>query len=132
MVETDGKRALIRFPSESQDESIRLGKAQMAEATKHVDAWAFAREGLMAEKDGKVDVLTVDFWAKGMAKPATLIQKFEPYAKNKHFRLLGDPFVLVDGVPQKADTAKDLLKVISRGISQHSQAQAQWNAWHSK
>src|SRR4051812_12591641 len=71
VVEEHGQRTLDRFEAKTQEEAIAKGKAAMVEHSKTADAWAFAREGLLTEETGKTDILVVDFWAKGMAKPVT-------------------------------------------------------------
>jgi len=52
IVERQGQRQLFRFEAETQDAAIAKGKATVAEATDSVDAWAFAREGLLPKVRG--------------------------------------------------------------------------------
>lgn len=132
IVEKDGKRYLSRFEAATEMEAIDKGKAAMAEATKTADAWAFARENLMPEGGRKIDVFSVTFWCKGMDSPAVLIQRFEPFAKNGTFKLIGEPMVVIGGVEQKPEEVKELLQVVRQGVSQHPKAGSLWDGWHLK
>ncbi|MEO7418462.1 MAG: hypothetical protein ABI163_15485 [Thermoanaerobaculia bacterium] len=138
IVERGKKRELIRFEADTQEAAIGKGKAMMAELGTSVDAWAFARDGLLRDPEtgGAVDVLIIDFWAKGMESPANLIQRYEPFAKRrkfrlfgKEFRLLGEPMVSIDGVALQPRDSKPLLEVILRGIQQHSKVAPLWSNW---
>jgi hypothetical protein len=130
MVERNGQREIMRFEADTQEEAIAHGKAKMATLSGDVDVWAFAREGLFNEKEGKVDVISVHIGVKGSAQRITLIQRFEPYAKRNHFRLIGDPEVVIDGNLQDPTKVKDLLVSVRRGVSQHSKADSLWDGWH--
>lgn len=130
IVERSGQRETMRFEATTQQEAIAQGKAKMATLGGDVDEWAFAREGLFDERGGKVDVISIDIGAKGSAQRITLIQRFEPYAKRKHFRLLGDPEVVIDGNLQDSAKVKDLLAIVRRGVSQHSKVASLWDSWH--
>jgi hypothetical protein len=104
----------------------------MMDASKSADAWAFVREGLMPERGAKVDVLVVDFWAKGMPAPVTIIQRFEPYSTNEKFKIIGQPEIVIDGVMQSTEQAKDLFQRIEQGISQHPKVKHLWKDWRAK
>jgi hypothetical protein len=132
VIETNGNRTLSRFEAETQEVAIARGKSAMMDASKSADAWAFVREGLMPEGGVKVDVLVVDFWAKGMSAPVTIIQRFEPYSTNKKFKIMGEPKVVIDGVMQSTEKAKDLVQRIEQGISQHPKVKDLWKGWRSK
>jgi len=132
VIEKDGKRTLVRFEADTQAKAIDKGKASMAAATKTADAWALAREDLMPEGGGKIEVFSVTFWSKGMESPAVLIQRFEPLAKNGTFKLIGEPKVVIRGVVQKPEQAKELLRAVRQGVSQHPQAARLWDSWHSR
>jgi len=59
------------------------------------------------------------------------MQRFEPYAKRQHFRLLGDPETTVDGVIIRDTlTAREVCEKIRRGVAEHSEVAALWDAWH--
>jgi len=66
IVEKTSQRQLLRFEAQTQEQAIAEGKAALAQRQGQLDAWAFGREGLLSGGTGKVDVLTVDAWAKGM------------------------------------------------------------------
>jgi hypothetical protein len=130
MVEQNGQREIMRFGADTQEEAIAHGKAKMATLSGDVDEWAFAREGLFNEKQGKVDVIGVDTGVKGSTQRITLIQRFERYAKRNHFRLLGEPEIVIDGNLQGSTKVKDLLGTVRRGVSQHSKVAPLWDGWH--
>jgi hypothetical protein len=130
LVERNGQREIMRFEADTQEEAIAPGKAEMATLSRDVDEWAFAREGLFNQKEGKVDVISIDIGVKGNTQRITLIQRFEPYAKRNHFRLLGDPEVVIDGHLQDSTKVKGLLVSVRRGVSQHSKVAPLWDGWH--
>ena len=114
----------------------------MAEATNTSDVWAFAREGLVpveafagyppeinSKENPKVDVLTIEFWAKGMTNPAVILQRYEPFSNHGKFILIGEPILVIDGVMRPSDETKDSLKLLNEGISQHKTASGMWNGW---
>ena len=82
IIEVSGERHLHRFEAATQEQAIAAGKAAMHDAMPTADAWAFARDGRL-DRDGRVtDVVSVDFWAKGMTKPVTVIQKYKAPSKS--------------------------------------------------
>ena len=129
ITETKDGRNLHRFEAETQEDAIAKGKAYVKSLGPDVVAWAFAREGLIANKTGKVDVISVDVWAKGMDKPITLIQRFEPYSRRRHFQVIGKPDVLINSVAQDPKTMEGILDTIEKGILQHSKVQPLWAEW---
>ncbi len=100
----------------------------MPQWTATSDAWAFAREGSFREGQERTDVLVIDFWAKGMKEPVTLIQKFERYTKHGRFKILGEPMVSLGGkvLPTFTDSARAQLR---RGIQHHSHVAPLWDTW---
>jgi hypothetical protein len=130
MLERDGKREVMRFEADTQEEAILRGKAKMAALGEVFDCWAFAREGLLNEKGNKIDVISVDIGVKGTKSQVTIIQRFEPHAKTKHFRFLGDPEIVIDGAVQDSRNVKGILESIRRGVSQHSKVAPLWDGWH--
>ena len=80
---------------------------------------------------GKVDVLTVDAWAKGMTRPITFVQRFSPYSSGA-FRIKGDPIVIVDGKALGGAEAAQLVKRLYDGVCQHPKAGQLWQEWRSK
>ncbi len=116
VVEVNGERSLQRFEAETQEEAIAAGKAAMQSATTTAEGWALARGGCL-DRDGRtIDVLSVDFWAKGMTKPAIILQEYQPPARSDRFRLLGDPVLEIGGVAQSQVAAKTVLHQVQTGI----------------
>ncbi len=130
VVELNGQRRLLRFEAATQEQAIAQGKSAMQTYTTTADAWAFARDGLFERDRGhKVDVLSVDFWSKGMPKPVTLIQEYEPFAKSGRFRIVGDPLLVVEGKVQTAAAVADVLAQVRAGVRSHSKVARLWDSW---
>ena len=129
VVEARGERHLQRFGAATQADAIATGKLAMRNATSTSDAWAFARDGAIVEGGDRVDVLTVEFWGRGMNDPAVLLQKYRPAATQEGFRLLGDPVLVIDGSVQSSDLITAVLKVVAAGIQSHKQAAGRWDGW---
>ena len=94
-----------------------------------MDAWAFARQGVITEGEGGVDVLSVDAWAKGMARPITFVQPFSPYSSGV-FRIRGSAMAVVDGKALKGAEADRLVKKLYEGAPQRPKAAPLWREWH--
>jgi hypothetical protein len=122
-------RELMRFEAATQQEAVANGKAAMAAAKAHSDAWAFAREGLFPRDGKKVDVFVVDCWAKGMSAPISFIQQFEPFAARRRFRIIGEPMLVVDGEMQSPAAALPVLKRLREGIHSHPKVASLWSSW---
>ena len=131
VVEKNGQRQLLRFEAQTQQQAIAEGKTTLANRQAQLDAWAFGREGLMPEGTGKVDVLTVDAWAKGMARPITFVQRFSPYSSGA-FRIKGDAMVVVDGKVLEGPKAARLVSRLYDGVLQHPKAGQLWQGWRVK
>lgn len=129
VVERDGKRELIRFEADSQEAAIAEGKAAMARLGDSVEAWAFARDGLLREGGRPVDVITVDFWSKGMKAPGSIVQRYEPFANRGKFKIIGEPMVTVGGVEQQEEDSKQSVSVLLLGIQAHSEVKSLWPSW---
>src|SRR5262245_1383542 len=109
IVEKDGQRQVLRFEAATQEQAIATGTATLARRQADVQAWACAREGLMRDASGKVDVLTVDAWTKGMPRPISFVQRFTPAATGA-FRVTGNATVIVDGKALTDAEAAGLVK----------------------
>ncbi len=131
VVETGGQRQLLRFQAQTQEQSIAEGKATLTKRQGQLDAWAFVREGLMPDGTGKVDVLTVDAWARGMTRPITFVQKFSPYSSGA-FRIKGDAIVIVNGKLVEGAEATGLGRRLYEGVSQHPKAGQLWRGWRDQ
>lgn len=128
-VQKGAERELVRFEAPTQEKAVAGGKAAMADARSHSDAWAFAREGLFPREGKKVDVLVVDCWAKGMSAPATFVQQFEPYAARQRFRIVGEPLLMLDGEAQGATLTLPVLEKLREGIHSHPMVGSLWGSW---
>jgi len=128
MVEVSGERHLQRFEAATQEQAIAAGKAAMQRVLSTGAVWAFARDGRFSRDGRSVDVISVDFWGKGMTEPATVVQEYQPAAHPGGFRLLGEPLLVIDGVAQSPATARVVLAQIRSGIQSHSKASALWNS----
>jgi hypothetical protein len=131
VVEKNGQRQLLRFEAQTQEQAIADGKATLARRQGEFDAWAFGREGLMAEARGKVDVLTVDAWARGMTRPVTFVQRLDRNSSGA-FRIKGDPIVVVDGKALEGAEATRLTERLHEGVRQHPKAGQLWQKWRGE
>ncbi len=130
IVEKGGQRQVLRFEAPTQERAIAEGKATLARRQADTDAWAFAREGLMRDKTGKVDVFTVDAWAKGMTRPVSFVQRFSPPSSGA-FRIKGDALVIVDGKVVEGAEAARLVKRLYEGAQRHPKAGQLWQGWRA-
>lgn len=129
VVQQSGQRHLQAFEAPTQEEAIAAGKHAMRSQSDSVEAWAFAREGSFREGKDTTDVIVIDFWAKGMTAPLTVIQRFERFTKRGRFKLLGEPMLTIGG--QLASLPPGTVDAQLRpGINQHSKVSALWNTWH--
>src|SRR4051812_49022330 len=86
VVQRGEKRDVIRFASSNMEEAVHQAELAMKKATADADGFAFITEGRVNSAEGKTDVFLVHFWQKGMSQPGSLVQKFEPYSKQKTFK----------------------------------------------
>ena len=121
----------MRFEADTQEEAIASGKAAMRQASRDAAAWAFAREGAWrpGEADEPQDVVTVDFWARGMPRPGTLVQPFERYTRAGRFRVLDRAVLVADGEILEADEARPALDAIDAGVVAHPNVAELWPTW---
>ena len=127
-----GQRRLTRFEAATQEAAILRGKATMAADTES-DAWAFAREGATRGLGGgpPQDVLLVDFWARGMAAPLTLIQPFERIGPGRPFRLVGTPRIVEASGRQLAEAQAAAVRAgVLQGVETHPKVAPLWPTWH--
>jgi hypothetical protein len=134
VVERSGQRHLARFEAATQEAAIARGKAAMA-ADNESEAWAFAREGTWRAKNDapSQDVLVVSFWARGMQRPASLVQPFRRAVDSAHpFQLIGAPWVLgADGHQLSDVQAEAARKLLLQGAMSHSAVAPLWATWQS-
>jgi len=132
IIESGGRRQLTRFEGESQEAAIERGKQATRKATDTADAWAFAREGLMPRGGYKVDVLVVEFWARGMTQPALLLQQFSPLKQGQSFRLIDDSQVAISGQILDLVDARPVLEQVRNGVESHAKVAPLWAGWHAR
>ena len=131
MIEKSGYRQLLRFQADTQEQAIADGKATLAKRQADLDAWAFGREGLMQEGLAKVDVLTIDAWGKGMARPSpssrsSLLPRPEPFGSS------AIRSIFVDGKAVEGAEAARLLKTLGDGVRQHPKVGQLIESWRVK
>ncbi len=131
VVEKNGQRQLLRFEAQTQEQAIAEGRATLTNRQAELDAWALGREGLMPEGTGRVDVLTVDAWAQGMARPITFVQRFSPFSSGA-FGIKGDAMVVVDGKALGGTEAARVVRRLYDGVRQHPKAGQLWQGWRAK
>jgi hypothetical protein len=132
IIQTGGEREVIAFESDSQAESIELGKASFQDYKERVEFWSFAREGLLSYvgSDGpKVDVLTVSVWGQGLDEPLMLRQRFNSNAKGG-FKLVGPIEVAIHGLIPPEPTSSALRLTALQGVEQHPHGEL-WAMWTS-
>jgi hypothetical protein len=128
MIEKAGKRELIRFEADSQEQAITKAKAWIAANEASIDFWVFAREGQFKEKGKFVDVLTIEAKSRPMSDSIVFVQRFQPFHKGK-FRLIGEPSVSIKGQIVNETEAKRLRKLLIDGVSTHPHASPLWKQW---
>lgn len=131
VVEISDDRQLIRFEAGTQAESIKQGKAYLADPAPTTDAWVFAREGQYEEEGRYIHVLTIEAKAKETEAAIIFFQRFQPFAEGK-FRLLGSPMVVVDGEIIADSEADPLLAQLHQGIQSHEGVVPLWPEWVSE
>lgn len=130
---------LMRFEAESQELAIKGGRAALAKKQSTLDAWAFAREGLMdgrafelgevaSSEAGKVDVLAVDAWSHEMQDAITVIQAYQPFATGQ-FRVVGAALIVADGQTLEGARAERLRKLVYAGVRKHEKVAPMWKQW---
>jgi hypothetical protein len=127
---TDGRR-VINFASDTQQEAVAKGWASLDEARSNQVWWAFGREGIYREPDGKgTDVLTVSVWLPHMSHHYSITQRFGRDGDQELF-LIGEPELL----EHKTDLAEPVARwdqpALARGIASHPQG-SRWAQWRSQ
>jgi hypothetical protein len=132
---------LLRFEAESQELAIQGGRAALAKQQSTLDAWAFAREGLMDERafaledvksseQGKVDVLAIDAWSYEMKEPVTVIQAYQPLACGQ-FKVRGEVLIVLSGKSVEGAKAKKMRAHVYDGVMKHEKVGPLWPGWRT-
>lgn len=127
---TDGRR-VIDFESDTQQEAVAKGWGSLNEAKSSELWWAFGREGIYREPDGRgTDVLTVSVWLPCMSHHYSITQRFGR-GGDQELYLIGEPVLL----GHKADLAEPVARwdhpSLARGIASHPQG-SRWAEWRSQ
>ena len=112
-----GRRATAdRYEAATPAEAIEKAKGDYAINSATNDAWAFAREGAyrLVDSEEARDVITVDFWSKGMPYVASLMQRFTRAGAAGRFHLDVVPNVVDNGAPLDADERDVFLNMVLR------------------
>jgi len=127
----DGARHSTQYEAATPAEAIEKAKGDYAINSATRDAWAFAREGSDQHVDSEEarDVITVDFWSKGMPYVASLMQRFHRGVGRRRVHLYGVPSIIDDG--KLLDPTEGALMVdrVRQGISDHPEAERLWRYW---
>ena len=118
-----------RCGAATADDAITQGRATVRAATSTADAWAFAYDAQTVISGQRSRAIHVEFWAKGMAGPAALIQPYDPMSDSAKFKIIGDPIIERDGIRPPRDALTRLLESIRKGIASHPKVSALWNSW---
>ncbi|HEX6041465.1 hypothetical protein [Longimicrobium sp.] len=132
LVDDGGTRELMRFELETQDQAIAEGKRAVDSLAGRVDAWAFAREGLLRMLQGTEStqhVLAVEFGRREGEGRYAVIQPYRPAADPAGFGLQGAPMVLRDGQVVGAEDAERVMRSVRGGIGDHPAAAPLWDPW---
>lgn len=128
VLEGDEGRQVIDFESETQEEAVSNGWASLDEAKSKKVAWAFGREGLYREPDGKaIDVLIVTVWMPGMSEHYSVLQRFER-RESQAIYLFGTSELLMHTGETSEPVERWNKKAIMHGIANHPQS-AMWSEW---
>lgn len=129
--EQDGARELMRLEMPTQAAAIEEGKRAVQALTGRVDAWAFARDGMLRMRDepSAQHVLVVEFGSRDADVPHVVIQAYEPLAANHRFRILGPPMITRGGELLNEQETRALFERIEAGIQEHPAAVELWPQW---
>jgi hypothetical protein len=130
VTDTDGRK-VVDFESETQEEAVAKGWASLPQAKTDKVWWAFGREGIYREPDGKgTDVLTVTVWIPGMKYHHSFSQRFGR-GPDQSLYLIGS----TEALKHEAQYAEPLTRwkeeALARGISSHPQG-THWSRWRAQ
>lgn len=136
-VTTGADQRLLRFEAGTHEAAVERARAEMAALTASADAWAFACEGTVRPPEpdaAPVDVVTIEYWGRGMATPALVVQRFArtdaiPVGQPKRFRLLAAPELVVDGWALTPLEATPALADLMAGVDSHGAVAPLWPLW---
>lgn len=132
VVEQNAERELTRFDDRNPVEAVSKARDFIQLLEEKVDAWAMARQGIVTIDGRELDVIVVEYWSRGMPESQTIMQEIRPPARRVKFKLIGQPFVLIDGEIQESSQVEDSINIIMMGIEEHSQAAPLWTQWKNR
>jgi len=133
---------LLRFEAETQAIAITGGRAELEKQQSSMDAWAFAREGLVeigkfemgaipSSEPGKLDVLTVEVWSHDTPERVTFVQAYQPHSTGA-FKVVGEALVVVDGKVVEGKRAERMRAHLYQGARQYPKTAELWDQWHAR
>ena len=125
VVVVEGERHLERFAAPTVDEAVAKGRAVMRAATPSAEAWAFAYDDVTVISGQRSHAIHVEFWSKGMAAPATLVQRYQPMTDSATFKIAGE-FGLR---PPGGDRGSEIARNVRKGIASHQKVASLWETW---
>jgi hypothetical protein len=121
-------REVLNFESETQEEAVSKGWASYAEAKRTGVWWAFGREGIYRDAEGKgTDVLTVTVWIPQMKFHHSFTQQFER-RPDHGIRLVGTTGLLKHEGEYAEPVERWKQSALLRGIESHPQG-GRWREW---
>jgi hypothetical protein len=129
IVVVKGERQLHRFAGGTADEAVAKGRAAMRTAMSSAEAWAFASTSVTVMRGHGAHAIHVEFWSKGMAEPATLVQTYQPMTDSARFRITAEPTVRVDGAPPEGEPVSEILRNVHKGVVSHPKVAGLWDTW---
>jgi len=129
VVVVKGERHLQRFAATTADEAVAKGRAAMRTAMSSAEAWAFAYDDVTAIRGQRSRAIHVEFWSKGMAAPATLVQTYEPMTDSTRFKIIVEPTIRIGGAPPDGNPKSESLRNVHKGIASHQRVASLWETW---
>lgn len=126
VVEQNSERELTRFNEPNQAEAVRKARDFAKLVEEKADAWALARQGIVTIRSEQVDVLVVEYWSRGMREPESVMQKIKPKSRQYKFRIIGKPFVFINGEVQDTSDNDYIISYILTGTEEHSHSAELW------
>lgn len=119
---------VVDFESETQEEAVAKGWASLHEAKSSRVWWAFGREGIYRDPNGRgTDVLTVTVWIPRMKHHYSFTQRFGR-GSNQGIYLIGDTEVLEHGGEYAEPLQRWNESALARGINSHPEG-SHWSKW---
>ena len=130
ITDPEGRR-VVDFESETQEEAVSKGWASLPEAKSKRIWWAFGREGIYREPDGKgTDVLTVTVWTPRMKYPHSFQQLFGR-GPDQAIYLIGEAMALKHEGEYAEPIERWNKAALARGISSHREGN-RWSGWRAQ